>query len=58
MDFLHNYSFTIGEIGMEKMAEAGIDVKQLRANVLTEVSEDQVNTLIGGTTYEKDFVVD
>ena len=58
VDFLHNYSFTIGEIGMEKMAEAGIDVKQLRANVLTEVSEDQVNTLIGGTTYEKDFVVD
>ena len=58
VDFLHNYSFVIGEITKEKMAQAGIDANSLRINVLTELTKEQVNTLIGGTTYEKDFVVD
>lgn len=58
VDFLHNYSFVIGEIDKKKISQAGIDVTALRTNALTEMTEEQVNTLIGGTTYEKDFVVD
>lgn len=58
VDFLHNYSFVIGEITKGKMAQAGIDANSLRINVLTELTKEQVNTLIGETTYEKDFVVD
>ena len=58
VDFLHNYSFVIGEIDKKKISQAGIDVTALRTNALTEMTEEEVNTLIGGTTYEKDFVVD
>lgn len=58
VDFLHNYSFMIGEKGKGKLVQAGIDASGMRTNVLTELTNEQVKTLIGGTTYEKDFVVD
>jgi len=58
VDFLHNYSFTIGEIRKDKIASAGIDLNNLRMNTLQELSEEQVGMLIDGTEYEKDFVVD
>lgn len=57
-DFLHNYSFTIGEIRKEKIVSAGIDLNSLRLNTLQELSGEQVRMLIDGTEYEKDFVVD
>lgn len=58
VDFLHNYSFTIGEIGKDKMNSVGIDFKNLRLNTLLELSGEQVRSLIDGTVYEEDFIVD
>lgn len=58
VDFLHNYSFVIGEVDKVKMVLAGIDTNGLRTNVLTQLTKEQVKTLIGGTSYEKDFVID
>lgn len=58
VDFMHNYSFTIGEIRKEKIVSAGIDLNRLRLNALQELSGEQVRMLIDGTEYEKDFVVD
>ena len=58
VDFLHNYSFTIGEIRKDRIAAAGIDSNGLKLNTLLELSEEQVRMLIEGTEYEKDFVVD
>ena len=58
VDFLHNYSFNIGEIGKDKISSAGIDLNYQRMNTLQELSEKQVRQLIGGTAYEKDFIVD
>lgn len=58
VDFLHNYSFTIGEIGKDKLSYAGIDVSRLSTNTLYELTEEQTNILIKGTSYEKNLVVD
>ena len=50
VDFLHNYSFVIGEIDKKKISQAGIDVTGLRTNALRERREGQVNSLMGGLT--------
>ena len=60
---LSNYLYASGydmwlECAYKIKHSAGIDVSRLSTNTLYELTEEQTNILIKGTTYEKNFVVD
>ena len=56
--FLHNASFYMNPISINRLSKAGIDMMRLRSTRCLPIESSQFRNLIKGTEYEKDFVVD
>ena len=57
VDFLHSYSFKIGEIDRSKMILTGVEFNKLMSNMFVKLSENQVRALLKDTEYEKNFII-